>query len=277
MTPIRRRAGLSMTALTILFVAACGNDATVPSGIGAKSASPAKVVKIDATEYSYSMPRQVTGGVVTFELANVGAQPHEFATGRIDAGKTAEDLLNALQSGKDPSNFPWIHPFPGVPIMSPGEKISITREVEEEGTYVVFCALPTAQGKRHYEQGMIQSLEIVGDSGLELPEPAATIEATDKGFEVPSLSAGRQVLELKNGGTKEHEFWLWAFDPGKGNKDVNGWVGRGMEGPAPATFFGAVKGIPPGTSVFLEIELEAGVTYTVQDFDSRLRADLLIR
>lgn len=270
------RVGLSMMGLVMLMVAACGNDAAVPSGVGTKDASAANLVKIDATEYSYSMPQKVAGGVVTFELANVGAQPHEFATGRIDAGKTTEDLLKVLKSGKDPSNFPWIHPFPGVPIVSPGEEITITREVEEEGTYVFFCFLPTPQGKPHFDLGMIQSLTIAGVSGDELPGALATIEATDEGFEVPSLRAGRQVLELKNAGSVDHEFWLWAFEPGKDNKDVDAWVGSGMEGPAPATFFGAVKAIPPGNSVFLEIDLQTGTTYTVQDFDNRLRADLPI-
>lgn len=63
------------------------------------------------------------------------------------------------------------------------------------------------------------------------------------------------------------------FEPGKNNEDVDAWVGRGMEGPAPATFFGAVKSIPSGTSVFLELDLQAGTTYTVQEFDNRLRDD----
>lgn len=271
------RVGITVWGLLMLATTACGSDAPRPSSAGARDVTPPSVVQIDASEYSYSLPRQVAGGVVTFELSNVGAQPHEFATGRIDSGKTAEDLLKALRSGKDPSNFPWIHPFPGVPILSPGERISITREVNDDGTYVIFCALPTAEGRPHYEQGMIQSVEIRGSSGRELPEPDATIAATDEGFEAPPLSAGRQVLELKNAGTKDHEFWLWAFARGKTNRDVNAWVGRGLEGPAPATFFGAVKSIPPGTSVFLEIDLQSGTTYTMQDFDNRLKARLPIR
>lgn len=269
------RVGLSVMALAMV-VTGCGGDGTAPADTDAKEQSAANVVEIDATEYSYSMPLEATGGVVTFELENVGTQPHEFATGRIDSGKTTDDLLKALKSGKDPSNFPWIHPFPGVPIVSPGEKISITREVVNEGTYVFFCFLPSPQGKPHVDFGMIQSLEVAGVSGRELPEADAAIEATDQGFEVPSLSAGRTVLELKNGGSTEHEFWLWAFEPGKNNKDVNAWVGRGMDGPAPATFFGAAKGIPSGTSVFLEMVLQAGMTYTVQDFDNRLRAELVV-
>ncbi len=275
---MRARIGRSMMALAMLFLAACGDDVTKRSSpdVETGEAADSSVVEIAATEYSYSMPQEMEGGVVTFEFENVGVQPHEFAVGRIDAGKTSDDLLKALKSGKDPSNFSWIHPFPGVPIVSPGEKISITREVEDEGTYVFFCFLPTPQGKPHVDLGMIQSLEVAGVSGRELPEADAVIEATDEGFEVPSLGAGRHILHLKNGGSKDHEFWLWAFEPGKDNKDVNAWVGRGMEGPAPATFFGAVKSIPPGTSVFLEMDLQAGTTYTVQDFDNRLRADLPI-
>lgn len=273
---MRTRVGLSMMALAMLVVG-CGGDGSAPAESGAKITSAANLVKIDGTEYSYSMPREATGGVVTFEFGNVGAQPHEFAFTRIDADKTVEDLVDALSSGKDPSKFPWIHYFPGVPILSPGERISIIREVEDEGTYVVFCGLPTSEGSPHYEHGMIQSLEVVGRSTAELPMADAAVVATDDGIDAPPLTAGESVLELKSTGTTDHEFWLWAFEPGKNNKDVDSWIGKGMQGPAPATFLGGIKGIPPGTSVFLEIDLKAGTTYTIQDFENGLRADLPVR
>jgi hypothetical protein len=265
-----------MMALAMLLTG-CGGDGSAPTGSGAKDASAANVIRIDATEYSYSMPPEATGGVVTFESANVGAQPHEFAFTRIDADKTVKDLVDALNSGKDPSKFRWIHYFPGVPILSPGEKISMTREVEDEGTYVVFCALPTPQGRPHYEHGMIGSFEVAGRSTAELPMPDAAIVATDNRLEAPSLPAGERVLELKSEGTTDHQFWLWAFRPGKDNKDVDAWIGSGMQGPAPATFLGGIKDIPPGTSVFLGIDLKSATTYTIQDFGNGLRADFAAR
>jgi hypothetical protein len=44
------------------------------------------VVQVQATEYAFSMPDRVTGGVITFEMANIGGLPHEFAFGRLDEG-----------------------------------------------------------------------------------------------------------------------------------------------------------------------------------------------
>lgn len=140
------RVGLSVMALAMLL-AGCGGDGSAFADTGAKERSAANVVKINATEYSYSMPREATGGVVTFEFANVGAQPHEFAFTRVDSDETVETRSTPLTVGKTRPTSRGSTTSPGVPVLSSGENISITREVEDEGTYVVFGALPTAEGK----------------------------------------------------------------------------------------------------------------------------------
>lgn len=66
----------------------------------------------------------------------------------------------------------------------------------------------------------------------------------------------------------EPEFFLMRIEPSETFKDVERWAENGARGPAPAVFPGGMQGIPPGTSVFEELELEAGR----ENLDRRARA-----
>jgi hypothetical protein len=107
---------------------------------------------------------------------------------------------------------------------------------------------------------------IAGDTGAALPEPDATITATDAGLQVPTFSSGEQTVEFENGGTEPHELLLVAFEPGKSVDDVERWFESGYKGEPPATFLGGMQTISAGESVFLTIEFEPNVEYTVIDF-----------
>jgi len=263
---------VATSLLAASLVAGCAKGTPAPEG----SVAPANVVTVEATEYSFSLPDQVTGGVVTLQLANVGSVVHEFAFGRIDAGKTLDDLKAALDSGKDPSNFPWAHDLAGVGALSPGKEVDVTRTLADPGTYVFFCFIPNADGVSHYKLGMIATFTLAGTSNASLPKADATITATDDGFQVPALTAGTTTVELKNAGKKEHEFQLFSFEPGKGFKDVERWIGRGQVGPAPVVFPGGIQSIPAGTSVFEELTLESGRTYMLQDFEHNLMTEFTV-
>jgi uncharacterized cupredoxin-like copper-binding protein len=263
---------VATSLLAASLVAGCAKGTPAPEG----SVAPANVVTVEATEYSYSLPDQATGGVVTLQLANVGSVVHEFAFGRIDAGKTLDDVKAALDSGKDPSNFPWAHDLAGVSALTPGQQVAVTRTLADPGTYVFFCFIPNAEGVSHYKLGMIAGFTLAGTSNASLPKADATITATDDGFQVPALTAGTTTVELKNAGKKEHEFQLFSFEPGKGFKDVERWIGRGQVGPAPVVFPGGIQTIPAGTSVFEELTLESGRTYMLQDFEHNLMTEFTV-
>jgi hypothetical protein len=90
-----------MLTLAMVVLTACGGDTAEPSGRGGDldKASTQNVVEVVATEYSYSMPDEVTGGVVTFEMVNGGREPHIFTLVRVPEGKSVDDLLRALEHG----------------------------------------------------------------------------------------------------------------------------------------------------------------------------------
>jgi hypothetical protein len=255
-----RRPFAATVASTVLVLAACSSgDSPGPS----ESPEAAAAVDVTATEFAFDVRAEVRGGVVTMAFANVGGLPHEFAFARIDEGRTEADVEAVVQSRQEPPD--WMEDVAGVPGLSPGESITVTRTLEP-GSYVFLCFVPDPDGTPHARLGMYEVFTIAGDTGAALPEPDATITATDAGLEVPTLTPGEQTVEFNNGGTEPHELFLVAFEPGKSLDDANRWFESGYQGEPPATFLGGMQTIPEGESVFLTIDLEPGVEYTAIDF-----------
>ena len=265
-----RRPLIAIVGSTALLLTACssgGGGETSPSP-RANESPEATTVDVAATEYSFDVPAEVGGGVVRMRFTNTGGLPHEFAFARIEEGKTEADVRAVIESGEEPPE--WAEDVAGVPALSPGEAITVTRMLEP-GSYVFLCFFPDPEGTPHASLGMYEVFTIAGDTGAALPEPDATITATDDGLQVPALSAGEQTVQFQNDGTKPHELALVAFEPGKGVKDVDGWIEGGYQGDPPVTFLGGMQTIPEGESVFLAIDLEPGVDYTALDFTTNSR------
>lgn len=263
------RSWITATCLPIAAAAgfaACGGSEAEPVLSGAESKP--NTVQISGGEYAYVMPDRMQGGVITMEFSNEGKEFHEYSLGRItDESKTVEDV-KALFSGSEEQASQeepdWIQDVAGVPLLSPGQAIAITRTLEP-GRYVFVCPLPAPDGRLHSDHGMVRMFEVEGRSGDELPAPDAVVTATGDGFDVPKLEPGRQTIELRNGAPDERGFILFSPEAGKTLEDIGKWGESGFKGPAPATFLGAMQSIPPGTSAFLTLELEAGKPYVFLD------------
>ena len=268
---LMRRPLVGTAVSATLILAACssgGGGETMPSPTSTESPEAAAAVDVTATEYSFAVPGEVAGGVVQMRFTNTGGYPHEFAFARIEEGKTESDVKAVIESGEEPPE--WAEDVAGVPALSPGQSAAITRTLEP-GSYVFLCFFPDPEGTPHAALGMYELFTIAGDSGAALPEPDATITATDAGLELPTLSSGEQTVEFENGGTEPHELALVVFEPGKGIKDVDRWIGSGYQGEPPVTFLGGMQTIPAGESVFLSIDFEPAVEYTALDFTTNSR------
>ena len=249
---MRLAAGLAALVVS-LSLAGCGGE-------GDEEAQP---VDVQGDEYAFVMPDEAEGGVVRFNVSNTGEELHEYALGRLDEGKTLDNVKAVLESGQgDPPE--WFVDVGGVPLLSPGEELGLTRELDA-GTYVFLCFIPTPQGVPHVELGMLKSFELTGDSGATLPDPDAVIVANDAGYEIPDISAGERTIELRNADDREREFFLVALEPGTDIEDLDRFFEEGEKGPPPAQFHGAMQTIPAGTSVFIDIDLQEGVEYTLND------------
>ncbi|MDQ3987472.1 MAG: cupredoxin domain-containing protein [Actinomycetota bacterium] len=246
-----------------------GNGA---QGGGAPAEPKANLVEVGLTEYAFDMPDEVVGGTVTFEAVNTGDLPHEMGFAALPENRTIDDVMKALRTGQPPD---WTKDLAGIPVVSPEITTSMTRDLDE-GQYVFWCFLPTPEGESHASEGMVKVFSVRGRSEAEPPQPDLTITATDEGFQVPEITAGKHTIELVNDGTKPHEFAFVSFEPGKGERDLGRWFGSGYETPAPAVFPGGLQAIEPGTSVLVEIKFESGRTYTLEDFPNELRTQIKV-
>jgi hypothetical protein len=241
-----------------LALAGCG---------GADEAAP-PVVEVRGDEYAYVMADRIDGGTVTMRFTNTGEELHEYALARLDEGKTSADVDAYLADPASLEGGPpeWIEDVGGVPTLSQDEEVSITRDLEP-GTYVLLCFVPAPDGRPHVAHGMVRTFD-VGEAGdAEAPSPDAVVTATDDGFEIPELSAGEQTLELRNAASSPREFYLYSPEAGVTLPEVERWGEGGFRGEPLATFLGAMQSIPPGTSVYLTVELEAGRRYVFFDED----------
>lgn len=250
---MHRRAAIVLgLAAAAMAAAGCGGD------------EESNVLDVRGVEYAFDMPSEGEGGVVTFDISNPGAEPHEFALGRLADGRDLADVEAYLKTGAQgpPS---WFTDVGGVPVLSPGGEIGITRDLEP-GKYVFLCFIPTPKGVPHVNLGMLEDFDLEGDSGREPPEADAVISATENGYEFGTIEAGSQTIQLRNDDDREREFFLVALEPGRNLRDLDRYFEGGEAGgEPPATFLGGMQTIPRGTSVYMDVELEGGVEYTLAD------------
>ena len=245
-------------ALVALAAAGCGG-----SGNGTE-----EPVTVEGGEYAYVIPDEIDGGVVSMRFRNTGQEPHEFALSRIDEGHTIEEMVQDLLADED---VPYATDIGGVPLLSPGEEITITRRLEP-GTYGLLCFFPSPNGEPHVELGMSGELRAVGESSSTLPTADAVITATENGYSVPEIEAGTRTIELRNESGKETSWYLSVPQPGATTMDFEAWIEGGQEGEAPLSFVGAMQSFPSGESNFVTLDFEAGTTYRLEDDPDGLSA-----
>jgi uncharacterized cupredoxin-like copper-binding protein len=247
---LKRFLSAAIAAFLLAISGACGE--LVPS-----------TVSVKAVEYSYSgLPSQISGGVVSFKLSNKGEQLHEFTFARIDGNHTVNDVKTALAEGGElPS---WIQDQGGVPALTPGKSVTVTRTLDQGAHYVFTCLIPTSQGKPHFRLGMIAEFKTKGLSHKTLPTAQATILATDDGYQAPqSIASGQRTISFLNSSSGPQQFIVVNLAQGKTLVDLDAWLQAGFRGEAPATFVGGIQTIAPKASVVEQIDLERGATYTL--------------
>jgi hypothetical protein len=236
----------------------------------------APAIRVEGRDYAFVMPDRIQGGVVAMDFSNRGSELHEYSLSRLDPGKTLADVNEVLAKGEEPPG--WVHDIGGVPVLTPGAQIWITRKLRP-GSYVFLCFIPDPKGRPHYSLGMKRLFKVAGDSGAKPPPPDGVIVAGEKAFRMPKLKAGRQTLELRNGASKPREFNLAGLRPGKTEGDAQRCFaplekGRGfrVRGEPPLELLGAMQSIGPGTSVYLTAKFKRGWSYRLSDEENQIEA-----
>lgn len=279
--------------LVCLVVAggACRSDGNADSATsGSTSVSQGRTPGVDfavvGEEYSFDLPAEVPGGVVTMSFENQGDLRHE--AGIVAAGATPIDqVLNDLApvlEGRGTAIPDYLTFYGGVGETGPGATSTSTLTLPE-GSFVMFCSLtdidsvdalprPGPQLLPHYTTGMARPFTVRRANVDTLPAGDGTVLATDYAFAVPPLTVGRKTLVFRNAGAQMHFGAFLAFPEGvdeAGARQALDTVLAAPGGPRPegvpeprdAAYAGP---FPPGTGGTFEIDLERGRTYAVVCF-----------
>lgn len=171
-------------------------------------------VTYTAVDYSYQGPDQLPAGWTRFTLDNRGKSRHDLMLYKIEAGKTLQDVTQALSAGGPPD---WAQSY-GSTSANAGTTGSYLVDLAP-GNYVMLSFGDNPQGPPDAAQGMVKMLTVTGTppaaASVQLPQPDATINMVDYHFQVTgTLKSGSQTILLTNGGTEMHEAQVLQLKPG---------------------------------------------------------------
>jgi uncharacterized cupredoxin-like copper-binding protein len=251
MPPSIRLPGLAVAAACTL--AACKSGRPTPSVTGASD-----TIAVNATDYAFDAPAELSAGVTTLRLSNNGRELHHAQLIKLEEGKTVEDVLNLV---KNPGPLPrWIKFVGGPNAIAPGQQ-SVAASRLTPGKYAYVCVIPGADGVPHLAKGMIKAFEVTGsaDGAKELPAPDVTITLADYDFKASGrLTPGLRTIRVENAGPQVHELQLVRLAPGKKVEDFARWAETGMKGAPPAEPVGGVVGLDKAGSGSFTANLTAG-------------------
>ena len=142
-----RRLTIPLMAVA-LFAAACGGE-TTPQGGGQPQAG-SETVQVQAEDYKFGgVPGTLPAGDVTFELENVGEEPHEFGLVRIKGDQPIEELVSLPQKQAQK----LIENVGGTFARPSEEGKPLTTDLEA-GRYGYACLVTTKDGTPHAALGM---------------------------------------------------------------------------------------------------------------------------
>ena len=250
-----------LVALALSTSACAGQVAPVISAAPAVAAFQPPMLKIVATDHHYEMPSQIKAGYVNMVMENAGKEPHHAQFLRLNDGVTMEQFQAALQQGV-PAVMAIAALTGGPSVIDPGMRQSVTLNLTP-GQYMLLCVIAGADGVPHLAKGMVAPLTVTPADGAEetaaaAPKAAGQVRLLDFSFNLPqAIKAGRQTWEIKNDGKQPHEMTLIKLAEGKTMADVHAYMAQPTGAP-PFADVGGMQGIMPGTSAWLDLNLEPG-------------------
>jgi plastocyanin len=228
-----------------------------------KAPAGPNVVTLTAADFSFGGPDTIPAGLTTIRLVNQGKELHEAILVRLGGGHTVAEFQAGMQDmmthpGPAPA---WVQFAGGPNDDSPGDTSNVT-EMLEAGTYVVFCAIPSADGVPHVAKGMIRTLVVTPSTAAAVAEPASdlTMKLVEYGFQLSRpLTAGTTAIRVENAGQQPHEVAVAALLPGKRAKNFVDWELGGEKGPPPTgKWLGGVGALLPGGHASFSLTLASG-------------------
>lgn len=295
------RRWMAVLACLALVAGACGGDdgtatpATTATTAAEEPAGGAADFTVVGKEYSFDVPAEVEGGVVTMEFTNEGKLKHEaqiLGIGDQTPEQALKDFTPVIQGEGAPIPA-YLGAHGGVLETDAGASGTSTFTLPV-GNYLVVCTLTDLDSAEeggeeggeefklplHFNVGMAAPLKVTKVNDKQLPAADGTIVAKDYSFEVPALSAGKQTLVFKNEGPKEIHFAEFlefpeGVDAAGALKAFEALLTLEEGSPPPEgtplpseEFEGASAVFNPGQGGTFEVELKAKRSYVVACFIS---------
>jgi hypothetical protein len=191
-------------------------DATAATGDGAVTTGADGIANVTYTgvEYSFEGPDQIPAGWTRLTLDNQGQANHDLQVFKLEAGKTLEDVTQAL-AGEGPPD--WVQAY-GSAAAAAGTQSSFIVELTP-GDYVLLSFGDSEQGPPDAAQGMIKMVTVTEAAAtpdsVQLPEPDVTIDMVDFSFVMTgTVQAGNQTVMLTNSGVEPHEAQIFKLNEG---------------------------------------------------------------
>jgi hypothetical protein len=232
--------------------------ASAANGIGTRR-DGIRTVTVTANDYAFSAPDTIPAGMTEIRLLNRGAEMHHVWLIRLDAGKTLTDLFGVM---KPDAPLPgWARDVGGPNTPGPGgESTAILRLTP--GRYAMICVIPSPDGKAHVMKGMAKEVTVVpapapstANANLRI---ASTMTLLDYTFQFSQpLTAGRQMIRVRNTAAQPHEVVIVRLQPGKKAADVLAWMEQ-MQGPPPGAPIGGTTPMAKGEENIITLDLTPG-------------------
>jgi len=223
------------------------------------AAQASAAVRIEARDFTLTVPARLPAGLTTFSFENRGEQPHSIRFLRLTGGKTFADFTAWQKTGGAPPA--WLEPSGGIAPIMPKASEQYTASLKA-GTYVVLCTYPADNGQTHVDNGVVATLQVDGAAASAARAPGdadITLRMRDHGFQLSApVSGGHPLWHLQNIGTEPHQAVLIRLPEGVSEYTERTWLsngGRGTRGGIPS---GGVVDVPPDTDAWFQVELPPG-------------------
>lgn len=215
-------------------------------------------VTFTATDFAFAGPDSIMSGFTTVRLVNNGHQDHHLILGKLEEGKTLQDLVTFGKEhpGAEPPFLTWRGAAGAV-----GASGSSAGTVDlAAGNYVAICFMPDpTDGRDHLSKGMIKELVVTGTrQAVQAPEAEGEIRLKDFGFEAPVIAAGTHTYHVINDGPQTHEVQLVRLNPGATGKDYLAALGPAAKAPPPGVMLGGPGAFSKRSDGYWTVTFEPG-------------------
>jgi hypothetical protein len=247
-------AALVLVPVVALPAAAAGDD------------KGTRTLQVMAVDFGLTAPESVPAGRTRIEVMNHGAEPHQAALVRLEAGRTREQYLGALASSFEAaSEFGKFVAGPNG--AEPGGASKVTADLEPS-RYLILCLIPSPDGTPHVIKGMIRDLEVTGRApkSESKPKRAPVVHMSEFHFDLPksfvkAVSTGAPI-DVVNDGKRDHEMVVSRLPDGVEIKDIVDWSNHPLftpePFPQPQVDMAGTTMLAPGARARLQLDLPPG-------------------